>query len=161
MAQPKTAFLFACPSRASLKADGPPPLPEPPPEKIQATETTTRMNLFLPKTQMKGRFPPRLPLTATGRAYVLTSSEDNACKHLTINVSTENETNNKHRPVALPMSDVSCFPIDRLGFTTVSFQQVWWYKDTHYFSFVKCFGCFFIKKMQFIYNLHVSKETVV
>ncbi len=33
------------------------------------------------------------------------------------------ETDNKYRPVALSMSDVSSFPIDTLGFMTVSFQK--------------------------------------
>ena len=127
MAKPKTAIPFACPSRASRKSDETPPLPKPPPHLYEATEAATRMNLFFPSTQMKGCFPPWHPLPAKGKAYALTSLEDVVCKHLIINMSTTGgilfETDNRHRPVALSMSDVSSFPIDRLGFMTVSFQK--------------------------------------
>ncbi len=56
MAQPDCAFLlYACrafPYRTSRKADKTPPLPEPPPETLQATEAATRMNLFFPNCQI-------------------------------------------------------------------------------------------------------------
>ncbi len=39
-------------------------------------EAATRMNLFLPKTQMKGCFLPWHPLPENGKAHVLTSSEE-------------------------------------------------------------------------------------
>ena len=88
MAKPKTAIPFACPSRASRKADETPPLPKPPPHLYEAMEAATRMNLFFPSTQMKGCFPPWHPLPANGKAYALTSLEDVVCKHLIINMST-------------------------------------------------------------------------